>query len=169
MQSLLARALPLLILVRAYLHKEKGASLVVLLRIKRKLMHIDCRRLKSCAATTARWGLNENENIANISLHNAILLARCIASYKQTMKVGGQNNTWLPHCNWMPITMCCVHAFNHKTDWAISEVHKTVTISLPFRGQTIVRVVLVVSCIMHIVQNVNYAAHASVISNYSCV
>ena len=55
-QALLARAAPLLIRVRAYLHKGKGASLVVLLRMRRKLM-IDCRRLKSHAAMTAQWVL----------------------------------------------------------------------------------------------------------------
>ena len=33
----------------------KGASLLVLL--KRKLMIIDCRLSKSCAAMTAQWGL----------------------------------------------------------------------------------------------------------------
>ena len=52
------RATPLLILVCAYLHKGNGARLLVLLRIKRKLMNIDCCRLKSCAATTGWWGLH---------------------------------------------------------------------------------------------------------------
>ena len=42
--------------VRAYLHKGKK-SLVMLLRITRKLTNIDCRQLKSCATMTARWGL----------------------------------------------------------------------------------------------------------------
>ena len=55
--SLLACAVRLLILVRAYLHKGKGDRLVVLLRITRKLMNIVCRLLKSCAAMTGWWGL----------------------------------------------------------------------------------------------------------------
>ena len=49
--------MPLLILVRAYLHKGKRASLALLLRIKKKFMNIDCRLLKSCADMTAQWGL----------------------------------------------------------------------------------------------------------------
>ena len=56
-QSLLACAAPLLILVRANLHQGKGDSLVVLLRIKRKLMNIDCHLLKPCTTMTAQWGL----------------------------------------------------------------------------------------------------------------
>ena len=37
--------------------RERGYSLAVLLRIKRNLMNIDCRLLKSRAAMTAQWGL----------------------------------------------------------------------------------------------------------------
>ena len=37
--------------------RKKRASLAVLLRIKQKLMNIDCRLLKSWAAMTAQWGL----------------------------------------------------------------------------------------------------------------
>ena len=35
----------------------KADSLIVLLKIKRKLMNVDCRRLKSRTATTAWWGM----------------------------------------------------------------------------------------------------------------
>ena len=58
-QSLLACAARLLILVRAYLYKIQGKEdiLVVLLRITRKLMNIDCCLLKSRAAMTEWWGL----------------------------------------------------------------------------------------------------------------
>ena len=54
-QLFLACAAHLLTLVLAYISsqlKGKGIKLVVLLRITRKLMNIDCARLKSCAAMT---------------------------------------------------------------------------------------------------------------------
>ena len=35
----------------------KEASVAVLLKIKRKLMNIDCHLLKSCTTMTAQWGL----------------------------------------------------------------------------------------------------------------
>ena len=59
-QSLLAGAAPLLILVCAYLHKGNGASVTVLLRIKWKLMQIDCRLLKSRADMTWQVGSGGN-------------------------------------------------------------------------------------------------------------
>ena len=43
--------------IKACISTREEDSLVVLLRIKRKLMNIDCHRLKSRAAMTARWGL----------------------------------------------------------------------------------------------------------------
>ena len=54
--------------VPLYFRNGKGACVVVLLRIKRKLMNTDCRLLKSCAAMTARWGLDHRMGIMGYQL-----------------------------------------------------------------------------------------------------
>ena len=58
----------------------KGACLAVLLRIKRKLMNIDCRWLKSCAAMTAWWGLMVISAVCYI-YNTAFSTCDCISAY----------------------------------------------------------------------------------------
>ena len=94
-QWLLARGAPLPILVRAYLHKGKGDSLVVLLRMKQKLMNIDCRLLKSCAAMTAQWGLHGTYAADHCRTSaGCVLMADFVNCFMMSGRSGGMLICW---------------------------------------------------------------------------